>query len=67
MAEKKDEVTMESNLVAVDTSSDDVAAKTHAGAFGEAVGVYGNVEAAEKLGYVQRGYACVGSNMFVHR
>ncbi|KAH7409689.1 AAT family amino acid transporter [Cadophora sp. MPI-SDFR-AT-0126] len=55
MAEKGGEIGLDSHSVP-DSSSADRNEKQLTGAFGEAVGVYGNTATAEELGYVHRGF-----------
>jgi hypothetical protein len=55
--EKGSDIATDSRDVRDDDSGDQMKETTATTtAFGEAVGIYGNAEEAEKLGYVHRGY-----------
>lgn len=57
-SEDKKEVASNAQALCEDGSSDQGKERTAADtAMGEAIAVYGNVEAFERAGYVQRGYA----------
>lgn len=69
--EKETEVNIANQNVVLQDDSSDIQTKGQTSAeaaFGEAVGVYGNVATAEELGYVQRGYvSCMLRKYYSHR